>query len=300
VKNFRSLLADGVVAPGVWDAGTALLAKQAGFDCLYQSGYLLEATQIGAPDIGLMTLTEVVSQAANIMAAADLPLVVDVDTGFGSVNNLWRTVRSLEAAGVSAIHLEDQTSPKRCPSISSNKMQPREEAVLRVEAAVDARRSDEFVIIGRTDANESLDEMVTRSNLYLSAGADVAMPVMLQADGVKIESMSPDEQMAAYAKLASMIDGPVCWSNKKIPDGYQAKDLIEAGYNLVILAGEALKASLTAVNRLYRTIITDGTPNRYFAENPSDFEMGHHMATELLGLDSFARREEQFLPPDMR
>jgi len=300
VTRFRSLLAEGVVAPGVWDAATALLAKQAGFECLYQSGYLLEATQIGAPDIGLMTATEVVSQAANILGAADMPLVVDIDTGFGSVNNLWRTVRSLEATGVSAVQLEDQTSPKRCPSIASNTMQSREEAVLRVQAAVDARRSDDFVIIGRTDAQESFDELVARSNLYLSAGADVAMPVMLELNGVKVASLSPDEQMAAFAKLASMIDGPVCWSNKKIPDGYQAKDLIEAGYSLVILAGEALKASLTAVNRLYRTIIADGTPSGYFAAHPSDFEMGHHMATELLGLDSFARREEQFLPPDMR
>jgi methylisocitrate lyase len=295
--SFKTLLDEGVVAPGVWDAGTALLAKNAGFSCLYQSGYALEATQIGAPDLGLMTLTEVVSQASNIMGAADLPLVVDVDTGFGGVNNLWRTVRLLETAGVSAIHLEDQASPKRCPSISATKVQPREEAVLRVEAAVDARRSAEFVIIGRTDATESLDEMVTRSNLYLSAGADVAMPVMLQADGVKIASMSPDEQMAKYAELASMIDGPVCWSNKRIPDGYQAKDLIEAGYSLIILSGEALKASLTAVNRLYRTIMAEGTPNPYFASNPSDFEMGHQMASELLGLDSFVKREERFLPP---
>lgn len=297
--SFKKSLADGVVAPGVWDAGTARLAKNAGFSCIYQSGYLLEATQIGAPDLGLMTLTEVVSQATNIMAAVDLPLVVDIDTGFGGVNNLWRTVRSLEAAGVSAIHLEDQASPKRCPSISNNKMQSREEAVLRVEAAVDARRSDEFVIIGRTDANESLDEMVTRSNRYLSAGADIAMPVMLEADGVKIESMSPDDQMAKYAELASMIDGPVCWSNKRIPDGYRAADLIDAGYSLIILAGEALKASLTAVNQLYRTIMAEGTPNSYFEDHPSDFEMGHQMATELLGLDSFVKREEQFLPPSV-
>ncbi len=295
--SFKDVLAQGVVAPGVWDAGTALLAKNAGFSCLYQSGYLLEATQIGAPDLGLMTLTEVVSQASNIMAAVDLPLVVDVDTGFGGVNNLWRTVRSLEAAGVSAIHLEDQTNPKRCPSISGNTMQPREEAVLRVEAAVDARRSADFVIIGRTDDNSSFDEMVTRSNLYLSAGADAAMPVIQEVEGVKVANMTPDEQMATYAKLASMIDGPVCWSNRRIPNGYQAKDLIEAGYNLVILAGEALKASLTAVNQLYRTIIAEGTPNSYFDQNPSDFEMGLHMATELLGLDGFVEREERFLPP---
>src|SRR5687768_11111306 len=101
--SFKAMLAGGVVAPGVWDAATALLAKQAGFHCLYQSGYLHEATQIGAPDLGLMTLTEVASQASRIIAATDLPLVVDIDTGFGGVNNLWRTIRTLEAAGVAAV-----------------------------------------------------------------------------------------------------------------------------------------------------------------------------------------------------
>lgn len=297
--NFRELLDEGAVAPGVWDAGTALLAKNAGFQCVYQSGYLLEATQIGAPDLGLMTLTEVASQASRIIAATDLPLVVDVDTGFGGVNNIWRTVRTLESAGVAAIHLEDQASPKRCPSVSSNTVVSREESVLRVEAAVDARRTDHFVIIGRTDASESFDELVTRSNLFLEAGADVAMPVTLTVDGVRIETMSPDSQMAAYAKLASEIDGPIAWSNKRIPDGYKATDLIEAGYNLIILAGEALRASLTATNRLYRAIIADGTPNAYFVDNPSDFEMGHQMATELLGLESFIEREEKFLPPSL-
>jgi 2-methylisocitrate lyase-like PEP mutase family enzyme len=105
--------------------------------------------------------------------------------------------------------------------------------------------------------------------------------------------------MATYAKLASEIDGPIAWSNKRIPDGYKATDLIEAGYNLIILAGEALRASLTATNRLYRAIIADGTPNAYFVDNPSDFEMGHQMATELLGLESFVEREEKFLPPSL-
>ncbi len=298
--NFKEMLTRGVVAPGVWDAGTALLAKQAGFDCLYQSGYALEATQIGAPDLGLMTVTEVASQASRIIAAADLPIVVDIDTGFGGVNNIWRTVRTLEAAGVSAVHLEDQTSPKRCASIAATKRQSREEAVLRVKAAIDARRSDDFVIIGRTDdAGESFDEVVTRSNLYLAAGADLAMPVMLRADGVPLESMSPDEQMQKYADLASAIDGPVCWSNKKIPKGFRAEDLIAAGYSLIILAGEALEAAVTAVSRLYRTIITEGTPTPYFDKNPSDIKMGYQLAAEVLDLDSFIKREQRFLPPDL-
>ena len=297
--NFRDLLERGVVAPGVWDAGSALLAKQAGFECLYQSGYAIEATQIGAPDIGLMTITEVASQASRIMAATELPLVVDIDTGFGGVNNIWRTVRTLEASGVAAVHLEDQASPKRCASVATIRRVSREEAVLRVEAAVDARRSKEMLIIGRTDdAGESYGEMVTRANLYLAAGADIAMPVMLRADGVPLESMSPDEQMAKFAELAAEIDGPVCWSNKRIPAGYRAEDLIEAGYSLVILAGEALEAAVTATSRLYRTIISEGTPTPYFDEHPSDYKMGHQLASEVLNLDSFIEREERYLAPE--
>lgn len=298
--SFKDMLARGVVAPGVWDAGTALLAKHAGFDCLYQSGYALEATQIGAPDLGLMTITEVASQASRIIAATNLPVVVDIDTGFGGINNIWRTVRTLEATGVSAVHLEDQTSPKRCASIAATQRVSREEAVLRVEAAVDARRTSDFVIIGRTDdAGESFDEMVTRSNLYLAAGADVAMPVMIRVDGVLLESMSPDEQMKKHAELAAAIEGPVCWSNKKIPQGYRAEDLIEAGYSLVILAGEALEAAVTAISRLYQTIVAEGTPTPYFDKNPSDIKMGHQLAAEVLDLDGFIKREERFIPPDL-
>src|SRR6478736_262058 len=90
--SFKEMLGKGVVAPGVWDAGTALLAKKAGFECVYQSGYAMEATQIGAPDLGLITLTEVASQATRIIAATDLPVVADIDTGFGGINNIWRTV----------------------------------------------------------------------------------------------------------------------------------------------------------------------------------------------------------------
>jgi methylisocitrate lyase len=298
--NFKDLLTKGVVAPGVWDAGTALLAKQAGFECVYQSGYAMEATQIGAPDLGLITLTEVASQATRIIAATDLPVVADIDTGFGGINNLWRTVRTLEAAGVAAVHLEDQTSPKRCASIAPTTRQSRGEAVHRIEAAVDARRSNDFIIIGRTDdAGESFEEMVIRSNLYLAAGADVAMPVMLRADGVPLESMGPDEQMQKHAELAAAIDGPVCWSNKKIPRGYKAEDMIAAGYSIIILAGEALEAAVTAVSRLYRTIIKEGSPTPYFDENPSDIKMGHQLATEVLDLDSFIKREKRFLPPDL-
>lgn len=298
--TLKELLNQGVVAPGVWDAGTARLATQAGFTCLYQSGYAVEATQIGAPDLGLMTLTEVASQASRIIAATDIPLIVDIDTGFGGVNNLWRTVRTLESAGVAAVHLEDQSSPKTCASIGPTQRVGRSEAVLRVEAAVDARQSDEFVIIGRTDdAGESFDEMVTRVNLYLAAGADVAMPVMLRADGVPLETMSPDQQMQKYAELAAAVDGPVCWSNKKIPVGYRAEDLIEAGYSLIILAGEALEATVTAVSRLYRTIKAEGTPTPYFDEHPSDIKMGHQLASEVLDLASFVEREKRFVPADL-
>jgi 2-methylisocitrate lyase-like PEP mutase family enzyme len=292
--TLKELLPDGVLAPGIWDALSARLAERAGFSCLLQGGFQLEATMVGAPDLGLMTASEVITQASNILAATTLPLIVDIDTGFGGVNNIWRTVRGLEMVGVSAVHIEDQTSPKHCPSIAAKSLQSREQAVLRVQAALDARRSDDFLVIARTDADGSFAELVERSNLYLEAGADVAMPMLMSVDGVPIAALSPDEQMDSFAKLAAEIDGYVYWNNRQVPVGYTAHDLISAGFNVVGFPIDGLRVSAAAIQRLFASIAEHGTAVPYYEDRPEDVMGAAEFATKLLALTEFTEREEKF------
>jgi 2,3-dimethylmalate lyase len=294
--TFRDLVSNGVIVPGVWGALSAQLAKEAGFKSLALSGFALEATQVGAPDLGLMTATEVASQALRIISATDLPLIVDIDTGFGGVNNIWRTVRDLELLGVSAVHIEDQTSPKRCPNLSDTEVQTRDEAVLRVQAAVDARRSEEFVVIARSDAHD-FDELVIRSNIYLEAGADIAMPVLMSVNGIPIGDLPPDRQMETAAKLASEIDGDVCWTQRQIPPGYTATDIISAGYSIVMYPIDALRASVAGMRRLFASIAQEDTVTKHYEAHPEDEFISSEFAVEVLAMNDFVERERKFAVP---
>ncbi len=295
-EPLKALLTNGVVVPGIWDALSAKLAENAGFSSVVLGGFQLEATLVGAPDLGLITPTEVISRAASVLEATDLPLIVDIDNGFGGTANIWRTVRGLETLGVAAVHMEDQTSPKRCPSLLTAtpvEVHNREEAVLRVEAAIDARRTDDILIIARTDA-PTWDEVVLRSNLFLEAGADIAMPMLMHVDGVPIWDLSPDAQMENFAKLAAQIDGPVFWNNRSVPLGHTASDLFSAGYSVVGMPIDALRASVAAIERLFASLARYGTAVPYYEENPGDRIDAKQFATEFLGLNDFIERESRF------
>lgn len=294
--TLRSLLEDGrqVFAPGVYDALTARLAADAGASAVYLTGYGLEASQLGAPDIGLMTLTEVATQAQRISDAVSLPLICDIDTGFGGINNIWRTVRTLERAGATALQIEDQPNPKRCPVISDHRPVSRAEAVGRVQAALEARNDPETVIIARTDADEiGFDEIVQRCNLFIEAGADVAMPMLLTINGTPLSSLSPNDQMAWFARLGSEIEGPLMTIDA--PPGHCAKDLHEVGFDIVVSPAAILDASVTAVVGVLRSLIGAGTAEPYFTEHPPALPAGLPLM-KLLDLDTYADREAQFLP----
>ena len=294
--TLRTLLKDGqrVFAPGVYDALTARLAADAGASAVYLTGYGLEASQIGAPDIGLMTLTEVATQAQRISDAVSIPLICDIDTGFGGINNVWRTIRALERAGASALQIEDQPVPKRCPAISDHRPVSRSEAVGRVQAALEARSDPETLIIARTDADEiGFDEIVERCNLFLRAGADVAMPMLLTINGTPLSSLSPDKQMAWFARLGSEIDGPLMTIDA--PPGHSATDLHEAGFDIVVSPAALLDASVTAIVGVLHNLMQDGTAEPYFADHPRAIPAGLPLM-KTLDLDSYADREARFLP----
>lgn len=175
--SLRTRLAqpNALVALGAHDGLTARLAERAGIEALYHGGYALAAHHFGLPDVGLVGRAEVVESVRRMRAATDLPIVVDADTGYGSEASVWMTIRELEAAGANAVQIEDQVSPKRCGHMEGKEVIPAAEMVLKVRAAVAARRSDETVLIARTDALQvnGLDDAIDRCNAYAEAGADL-------------------------------------------------------------------------------------------------------------------------------
>ena len=181
--KLRAMLRDGVVVmPGAFNALSARLIERAGFGASYLSGAVLANSVGGVPDTGLMTLTEARDHADKIARSISLPILMDADTGYGGAENAAHSVRILEAAGVSAIHLEDQEFPKRCGHLDGKKLVPAEEFCAKIQAAVEAKASPDFLILARTDARgvEGYDESVRRAHLYLEAGADGIFPEALQ------------------------------------------------------------------------------------------------------------------------
>jgi hypothetical protein len=174
--RLRAMLHDGemVVAPGAYDGATAMLVESARYSAVYMTGAGVSAT-CGLPDYGLLTLTEMVAQAARVARSVEIPVIADADTGYGNELNVTRTIREYEAAGVAALHIEDQISPKRCGHLTGKEIVDREEFLIKIRAALAARRDPEMMIIARTDARAvaGMDEAVWRSNAALEAGADM-------------------------------------------------------------------------------------------------------------------------------
>lgn len=225
-----------VIAPGAYDAIGARLIEQAGFSAVYMTGAGTSAAR-GYPDFGLLTMSEMVENAAVMARAVNIPLIADADTGYGNELNVTRTVREYEARGVAAIHIEDQVSPKRCGHLDGKQVISREEFVSKIRAAVEARRTKDFVVIARTDARAmlDLDEAIWRANAALQAGADMAF----------VEATQTLEEVAAVPKR---VQGP-CLLNV-VPGGrtpnIDLREVEAMGYKLAILPGLMLKAAIEA------------------------------------------------------
>jgi 2-methylisocitrate lyase-like PEP mutase family enzyme len=236
--SLRQLLArPGLIsAPGAYDAIGARLIEQAGFPAVYMTGAGTSAAH-GYPDFGLLTMTEMVENAAVMARSISVPLIADADTGYGNELNVTRTVREYEARGVSAIHIEDQVAPKRCGHLDGKEVVSRAEFVSKIRAAVEARRSPDFLIIARTDSRAmlSLDEAIARANAALEAGADLAF----------VEATQSVEEAAAVPK---QVRGP-CLLNI-VPGGRtpvaSLRDAEAMGYKLAILPGLMLLAAISA------------------------------------------------------
>lgn len=271
--KLRAELAKGlVVAPSCYDALSARLAQLAGFQAIHMTGLGVEAAQLGAPDLGLMSMSEIVQHAARMAQAVTIPILADIDTGFGGVLNIGRTIQEMERAGVAGVHLEDQALPKHCPLLAGRKVVSRAEAIDRVKAMVDARTDPDFVIVARTDGDTiSFEEVVERCNLFLEAGADMVMPIIMQVDGKSYFGLPPAEQMDWARKLIAQVDGPVMNMGGSPPPGYTTADLADAGYAFTMFAGTALGVAANAVAEVFRDIREKGTDEHYLAAHPGPY-----------------------------
>ncbi len=237
-SRFRALLRqDGmIVAPGAYDGLTARLIEQAGFAAAYMTG-AGTAAGLGYPDFGLVTMSEMVANAARIVAAVGLPVIADADTGYGNELNVVRTVREYERSGVAGIHLEDQGFPKKCGHLDDKEIIAREDWLAKIRAAAASRRDPDFVIIARTDSRAvaGLDEAVARANAALAAGADMAFVEAPQT----LEEVAAVPRRVAGPCLLNVVHGG------KTPD----VDLREAeamGYKLAIVPGLLTKSVVGA------------------------------------------------------
>lgn len=236
--------------PGAINALSARLIEQEGFDAMYLSGAVLANCVGGVPDVGLMTLTESEAHSARIAESTTIPIIADADTGYGGPENAARTVRTLEAAGVSGIHLEDQEFPKRCGHLDGKTLVPESEFVEKIAAASEAKASPDFVIIARTDARgvEGYDEAVRRANKYVEAGADAVFPEALQ-DEAEFERFAKDVDTLLLANMTEFGKTP-----------YLTVDRFgEIGYNMVIFPVTLQRIAMKAMETALHTIRNERT-----------------------------------------
>lgn len=273
-----------VVAPGIYDGLSALLVEQAGFKAAYLSGASLCYTRYALPDIGLVSMSEVADTLGAIRERATLPIIVDIDTGFGNALNVQRTVREFERRGASALQIEDQVTPKRCGHLRDKALVRSDEMVQKIKAALDARHSAEMLIIARTDsiAVEGFDAALERAEKYVEAGADVLF----------VEAPESEAQMAAVTKrfgarvpvMANMVEGgktPILPADK----------LAQLGFKLVIFPGGTVRALAFLLRDYYAQLQATGTTDS-FRPRMLDFAG----LNKLLGTDSFLSQGKRYDP----
>jgi len=239
------------VAPGVYDAFTALVATQAGFETLYVSGAAIAYTKLARPDIGLTGMSEVAETIALIRDRVGVHLIVDADTGYGNALNVVRTVRVFERAGASAIQLEDQDFPKRCGHLDGKALIPADEMVGKIKAALDTRVSSDTLVIARTDAVavEGFGRAIERAGRYREAGADV---LFVEAPKTREELARVAQALPGIPLLANMVEGG------KTPP-LPAADLEALGFALVIFPGGIVRALGRMAADYYGSLATNGT-----------------------------------------
>lgn len=250
-KEFRAALKSGRLLrmPGAFSPLVAMAIQRHGFDGVYISGAALSA-DLGLPDVGLTTLSEVAARGGAIAQATDLPALIDADTGFGEALNVARTVKTLEAAKICGCHLEDQVNPKRCGHLDGKSLVSTQAMVEKIRAAVGARRDSDFLVMARTDARavEGLAGAIARAKAYVDAGADAIFPEAL-ADEAEFETF---RKAVPVPLLANMTE----FGKSKL---LTAKQLADLGFNIVIYPVTTLRLAMKAIEEGLATLQRDGT-----------------------------------------
>jgi len=271
-----------LVAPGAYDALSARLIAQAGFPAVYMTGFGTAASVLGQPDVGLLTMSEMVSRAAALAAVVgDRPLIADADTGYGNPINVRRTVREYERAGVAAIHIEDQVWPKKCGHMEGKQVISVDEMVQKIRAAVDARQDPDFVIIARTDANAvyGLEDALRRGRAYREAGADV----------IFIEAPRSIEELRAIAQAFPDVPLLYNWAESGKTPLLPLEEIHALGFKLVIFPVSMLFAATQALLDLLEALKQGQTPLA-FAERMVTFSQ----FTDQIGLPEIQALERRY------
>ena len=283
-RRLRELL-DGpelVVAPGAYDGLSARLIAQAGFSLVYMTGFGTAASVLGQPDVGLLTMSEMVGRAAALTAViGDLPLIADADTGYGNPINVRRTIREYERAGVAGLHIEDQVWPKKCGHMEGKQVIPMDEMVQKIRAAVDARQDSNFVIIARTDANavNGLEDALLRGQAYREAGADV---IFIEAPRSMAELQTIKQTFPDVPLLFN-------WAESGKTPLLSLDEIRTLGYKLVIFPVSLLFAATYAMLELLE-VLKRGETSSPFAESMVTFSQ----FTQHVGLPEIQELERHY------
>jgi carboxyvinyl-carboxyphosphonate phosphorylmutase len=271
-----------LVAPGAYDALSARLIEQAGFDAIYMTGFGTTASLIGRPDVGLLSGAEMVDNARRIVSAVDVPVIADADTGYGNAINVVRTVQLYEQAGVAGIQLEDQVMPKKCGHMSGKLLIGADEMAGKLRAAVEARRDPDLLIIARTDAVAvtGVDDAIARARAFAEAGADALF----------VEAPTSEEDIARVAKeLRDVAPLVFNWAEGGKTPPLSLERITELGFALVIYPIGTLLAATAGIRALLATLKADGTPTAAMPGLPTFGEF-----TDLVGLPEVQRLEQRF------
>ncbi len=275
-----------LVAPGVFDALTAVIATDAGFEALYLSGAAVAYTRLGGPDIGLTSANEMADTMSLIADRVDTPVIMDADAGFGNALNVQRTMQLYERAGASALQLEDQQHPKRCGHLSDKQLISKGEMIGKIKAMTDARRSAETLIVARTDAIavEGFDLAVERADAYVEAGADV---LFIEAPQTREHLILIGERYAGKIPLlANMVEG----GHTPISD---AADLQNIGFSVAIFPGGVVRALARTAQDYYANLQAQGS-NKTFSDRMFDF----NGLNDILGTRDMLARGKKYMSDD--
>lgn len=281
----RLMLAPEIlVVPSAYDALSARVIQQAGFPAVHMTGSGTSASMLGLPDLGFTTITEMAWNAKNICLAVDVPVIMDIDAGYGNAMNTWRCIREFERAGIVGGHLEDQEVPKRCGHLEGKRLISAEEMIGKIEAAVEAREDPDWTIIARTDAREKLglEEAIRRSREYVAAGADcIFLEAMLSVDEMKQVRDAIDAPL-----LANMVEGG------KTP-WLTVKELEEIGYNLVIYPLSGWMAATSILRKMLAELRESGTTQKFWEKY--ELRMSFAELFEVFGYSQLSDMERRFV-----